>query len=72
MPVCKNVVIVVKIKVKINVGAGCAIAQAVSHWLAIAAALVRSRVKSCGFCGGQNGTGVNLSEYFGFPYQTFH
>jgi cytochrome c553 len=39
-----------------------AIAQAVSHRLATAAARVRSQVKSCGMCGGQSGTGQVSSE----------
>jgi hypothetical protein len=43
------------------------IAQAVSRRLPTAAARVRVRVRSCGICGGQSGTGA------GFPCQfSFH
>jgi hypothetical protein len=49
------------------------IAQAVSRWVPTAAARVRARVTSYGICGGQSGTGVVFSEYFGFPCQSsFH
>jgi hypothetical protein len=54
-------------------GRGRAIAQAVSRRLPIAAARVRSQVKSCGICGGQRGLVQGFSEYFGFPCQfSFH
>jgi hypothetical protein len=38
-----------------------AVAQVVSSWLPSAAARVRSRVRSCGICGEQSGTGVMFS-----------
>jgi hypothetical protein len=50
-----------------------AIAQAVSSRLPTAESRVRAKVRSCGICGGQSGTGVGLSEYFDFPCQfSFH
>jgi hypothetical protein len=52
---------------------GRAIAQAVSRRLPTAAAWVRAQFRSCGICGGQSGTGVGFSEYFGFLCQfSFH
>jgi hypothetical protein len=52
---------------------GRAIAQAVSRWFPTAATWVRSRVWSSGICGGQSGARQDLSEYFGFPCQSwFH
>jgi hypothetical protein len=39
---------------------GRAISQAVSRWLPTAAARVRSRVWSCGICGGQSGAGAGF------------
>jgi hypothetical protein len=39
---------------------GRAIAQAVSRWFPTAVARVRARVRSCGICGGQNGTGAGF------------
>jgi hypothetical protein len=36
------------------------IAQAVSRWLPTAAARVRAQVRSCGNCGGHNGTGAGF------------
>jgi hypothetical protein len=50
---------------------GGAIAQAVSGWLPTAAALVRARVKSCGICGGQSGTGTDLFRVLLFPLPIF-
>jgi hypothetical protein len=46
---------------------GRAIIQAVSHWLPTAAARVRSRVRSCGTCGGRSGTGAGFLLVFRFP-----
>jgi hypothetical protein len=34
----------------------CTIAQAVSRWLSTAAAWVRDRMRTCGFCGEQSGS----------------
>jgi hypothetical protein len=48
---------------------GHAIAQAASRWLPTAASRVRARMKSCGNCGGQSGTGV-FSEYFDVACQS--
>jgi hypothetical protein len=39
---------------------GRAIAQAVNRWFPTAAARVRARVRSCGICGGQSGTGAGF------------
>jgi hypothetical protein len=55
----------------LNYKSGRAVGQAVSRWLRTAAARVRVRA-ACGVCGGQSGTGAGFSEYFGFPYQSFH
>jgi hypothetical protein len=41
---------------------GRAIAQAVSRWLPTAAAWILARVKSCGICGGQSGTGAGFLQ----------
>jgi hypothetical protein len=41
--------------------------QAISRRLPTAAALVRARVRSCGICGGQNGTGAEFLLVLGFP-----
>jgi hypothetical protein len=46
---------------------GRAIAQAVSRWLPIAAARVRSEVRSCGICDGQSGTGAGFLRVLRFP-----
>jgi hypothetical protein len=45
---------------------GRAVAQAVSHWLFIAAARVRVRA-AFGICGGQNGTGAGFLRVLRFP-----
>jgi hypothetical protein len=46
---------------------GRAIAQAVSRWLPTAAA----RVRSCGICGGQSGTGADFLRSLRFPLPIF-
>jgi hypothetical protein len=46
---------------------GRAIAQAVSRWLPTAAAWVRARVRSCGICGEQSGTGAAFLRILRFP-----
>jgi hypothetical protein len=38
----------------------CAIAQEVSHRLPTSTTRVPSQIRSCGFCGGQSGTGADL------------
>jgi hypothetical protein len=43
---------------------GRAVAQAASCRLPTAATKVRARVKSCVFCGGQNGTGTGFLRVF--------
>jgi hypothetical protein len=43
------------------------IAQAVSRRLPTATALVRARVRSCGICGGQSGTGAGFLRVLRFP-----
>jgi hypothetical protein len=42
-------------------------AQAVSRWLPTAAARVRTRVRSCGFCGGESVTGAGFLRVFRCP-----
>jgi hypothetical protein len=46
---------------------GRAIAQAVSRQLSTATARVRARVRSCGICGGQSGTGAGFLRVLRFP-----
>jgi hypothetical protein len=48
---------------------GRAVAQAVSHWLPIAAAQVRA-LAACGVCGGQSGTGAGFLRLLWFPLPT--
>jgi hypothetical protein len=43
------------------------IAQAVSRWLPIAEARVRSQVRSCGICGRQSGTEAGFLRVLRFP-----
>jgi hypothetical protein len=50
-----------------STGEGRAIAQAVSRWLPIAAARVRSRDWSSGICGGQSGAGTGFLRLLRFP-----
>jgi hypothetical protein len=44
-----------------------AIAQAVSRWLPTAAKRVPARVRLCGICGGQSGTGAGFLRVLRFP-----
>jgi hypothetical protein len=46
-------------------------AQAVSRWLPTAAARVRTRVWSCGICGGRSGAGVGFLRVLWFPLPIF-
>jgi hypothetical protein len=59
---CKNVSYVVGHKRQ-----GHAIAQAVSFQLPIVTIQDQSQVRSCGLCGGQNGTGAYFLQVFRFP-----
>jgi hypothetical protein len=54
-----------------NIGIGHATAQAVSCRLLIAAAQVRSQVRSCGICGGQRGTRARFFRVLRFPLPIF-
>jgi hypothetical protein len=47
------------------------IARAVSRWLTTAAARVRARVRSCGICSGQSGTGAGFLRVLRFPLPIF-
>jgi hypothetical protein len=51
---------------------GRAIAQAVSRWLPTASARVRFRAEHVGFVVDIATLGQVFSEYFGFPWQSFH
>jgi hypothetical protein len=51
----------------IYVHLGRAIAQAVSRWLPTAAVRDQTRVRSCGICGGQSGTGAGFPHVLRFP-----
>jgi hypothetical protein len=46
---------------------GRAVAEAITHRLPTLAAPVRGRVKSCGICGGQSGTGAGFFRVFRIP-----
>jgi hypothetical protein len=46
---------------------GRAIAQAVNRQLPTAAAWVRARIRSCGICGEQSGTGAGFLRVLWFP-----
>jgi hypothetical protein len=50
---------------------GRAIAQAVSRWLPTAAARVRTRIRSCGICGGRSGGGAGFLRVLRFLLPTF-
>jgi hypothetical protein len=50
---------------------GRVIAQAVSRWLPTPSARILFRA-ACGVCDEQEAMGQVFSEYFGFPYQSFH
>jgi hypothetical protein len=50
---------------------GRAIAQALSRSLPTAAARIRARVRSCGICGGQSGTGAGFLRVLPFPLPNF-
>jgi hypothetical protein len=50
---------------------GRAIAQAVSRWLLTAAVRVRSRVRSCGICGGQSRSGAGFLLVLRLPPAIF-
>jgi hypothetical protein len=53
--------------VVVTVKLGRVIAQTVSRWLpSAAAARVRARVRSCGICGGQSGTGEGFLRVLRF------
>jgi hypothetical protein len=51
---------------------GRVVAQAVSCRLLTETNQVRDRIRSCGICGGRNGTEEVSSECFGFPCQSSH
>jgi hypothetical protein len=57
--------------VYLRINLGRAITQAVSRRLPTAAARVRARVRSCGICGGQSGTGAGFLRVFRFPLPIF-
>jgi hypothetical protein len=50
---------------------GRAKAQAVSRWLPTAGARVRARVRICGICGGQSGTGACVLRVLRFSLPIF-
>jgi hypothetical protein len=50
---------------------GRAIAQVVSRWLPTAAERVRTRVWSCGICGGQSGAGAGFLRVLRFTLSIF-
>jgi hypothetical protein len=58
-------------KEKLNILLGRAIAQAVSRWLSGAAAMARARVRSCGICGEQSGTGAGFFQVLRFALPIF-
>jgi hypothetical protein len=51
---------------------GRAVGQAVSLRHLTAAAVVRARVKSCGTCDGQSGTGADFLRVLRFPLPLIH
>jgi hypothetical protein len=46
-------------------------AQTVSRWLLTVAARVRARIRSCGICGEQSGTGASFLPVLRFPLPFF-
>jgi hypothetical protein len=52
---------------RVRYGEGRDITQAVSRRLTTAATWVRARVRSCGICGGQSGTGAGFLRVLRFP-----
>jgi hypothetical protein len=55
-----------------NGRSGRAIAHAVSRRFPIAAARIRSQVRSCGICGGKCGIGAGFLRIFRFLLPNFH
>jgi hypothetical protein len=62
----RTLLLVLRTKMKSSYPVGRAVAQAVGRWLPTAAARVRVRA-TCGFCGGQSGTGARFLRVLRFP-----